>query len=178
MNKSVTKENVVTLPAIEAGVIRTYTGKMINVFDPDPELICIEDIAHALGNLCRFGGHTRKFYSVAEHSVLVASKVRGPLKLTALLHDAAEAYLVDLPSPIKYFIPNYQDYEQNLMLTIAEKFNINFPLPMEVVNADREALEEEWGMLMDSNENAVCFPFNPGDARGIFLSRFNQFNKK
>lgn len=146
-----TSNNSLIMPEIEPGVIRTFTGKMINVFEPDPDLICIEDIAHALSNLCRFGGHTRRFYSVAEHSLRVAAIVPEKHKIAGLLHDASEAYLVDLPSPIKYFIPKYQEYEQNLMLAIAEKFGFDYPLHSEVVRADRQLLEVEWGEMMVKN---------------------------
>ena len=86
------------------GVIRTYTGKYINVFDPDPEMIDIEDIAHSLSNTCRWGGHCRKFYSVAQHSVMVVDWLPvsdSKLRLAGLMHDATEAYLTDLSKPIK-----------------------------------------------------------------------------
>lgn len=89
---------------IEEVYIRTYTGGKFHVFAPKPDEVSILDIAHALSQQCRFTGHTRKFYSVAQHSVLVArqSKCWGDqYELKGLLHDAAEAYLVDLPTPIK-----------------------------------------------------------------------------
>jgi uncharacterized protein len=81
--------------------ILTYTGRRFSPLAPRPEDVCIEDIAHALANKCRFTGHTQRFYSVAEHSVLVQSLVSPPYGLAALLHDAAEAYLPDIASPIK-----------------------------------------------------------------------------
>lgn len=161
------------LPEIEPGVIRTFTGKMINVFDPDPELICIEDIAHALSNLCRFGGHTRRFYSVAEHSVEVAKEVTIYHQMAGLLHDASEAYLIDLPSPVKYFIQKYQEYEQNLMLTIAEKFGFQYPLSSEVTKADKEMLQVEWAELMDYDLAMNTYkPLNPEEAEYQFLNFF------
>jgi uncharacterized protein len=74
----------------EPDCIRTYTGLYINVFNPKPEMIEIEDIAHALSFQCRFGGHLPKFYSVAQHSLNCSYLVKEPaLKLTALLHDAS-----------------------------------------------------------------------------------------
>lgn len=164
--------NSFILPAIEPGVIRTFTGKMINVFEPDPELICIEDIAHALSNLCRFGGHTSRFYSVAEHSLRVAAIVPFKHRIAGLLHDASEAYLVDLPSPIKYFIPKYQEYEQNLMLAIAEKFGFGFPLHSEVVRADRQLLEVEWGEMMQPDPIIKFMPMRPNEAAVRFLNYF------
>ncbi len=164
-----------TLPQLEPGVIRTYTGKMINVFEPDPELICIEDIAHALSNLCRFGGHTRRFYSVAEHSMRVANEVPYEYRLTALLHDASEAYMIDLPSPIKYFIPKYREYELNLMLTIAERFGFDYPLASRVTDADKRLLEIEWAELMQPGHlghNSL----RPSQAAIRFIGQFNNFS--
>jgi uncharacterized protein len=83
--------------------IQTYTGKQFWPLSPLPEDIVIEDIAHALSMQCRFGGHVRTFYSVAQHSVHVSLLVEPQYALWGLLHDAAEAYLVDLPRPIKKF---------------------------------------------------------------------------
>lgn len=86
--------------------ILTFTGRRVWPLDPRPEDICIEDIAHALALTCRFTGHCREFYSVAQHSVLVSCYVAdqggdASLQLAALLHDASEAYLPDVARPIK-----------------------------------------------------------------------------
>ena len=89
--------------------IQTYTGKCFTPLDPKPEDICAEDIAHHLSNLCRFSGAVNDFYSVAEHSVrcfwyareVLSPGPPSPLHLAVLLHDAAEAYIIDLPRPIK-----------------------------------------------------------------------------
>ena len=70
--------------------IQTYTGKQYAYFECGPEQICIEDIARALSNLCRFTGHCKKFYSVAQHSVLVSHRTKNPF--LGLMHDADEAY--------------------------------------------------------------------------------------
>lgn len=126
------------------GCIRTYTGRYVDPFDPKPDDIVIEDIAHALSNLCRFGGHTKCFYSVAEHSLLCAVLVPGEHKLAALLHDASEAYLVDIPTPIKNRLPGYVEAEDRLMKVIAEKFGFKYPFSEFVKCADKGALEIEW----------------------------------
>lgn len=81
--------------------ITTFTGKQFYPFDPQPEEICIEDIAHALALTNRFGGHTPYPYSVAQHSYLLALAAPNGNELAALLHDAPEAYLTDVPRPIK-----------------------------------------------------------------------------
>ena len=88
--------------------IRTFTGKVFDLKILDPESICIEDIAHALAKTTRFGGHLKEFYSVAQHSVLMAQLVPSELKVEALLHDASEAYLGDMPSPFKKMMPEYK----------------------------------------------------------------------
>jgi hypothetical protein len=86
--------------------VETFSGQYLDVQNPDPDKINLEDIAHALGNICRYGGHSRTFYSVAEHSVFVCERVcrqgwSKNLQLAALHHDDAEAYLGDIPRPLK-----------------------------------------------------------------------------
>ena len=91
--------------------LSTYTGKKFYPYDPRPEQICIEDIAHGLSMLCRFAGQCRFFFSVAEHSIAVAHLLPANLKLFGLLHDASEAYLADLPRPVKAGLPEYRAIE-------------------------------------------------------------------
>lgn len=128
--------------------IRTYTGIYMNVFEPTPEMISIEDIAHSLSMQCRFGGHLPFFYSVAQHSLVVSKYVSKENKLAALLHDASEAYLMDIPRPIKMRLPDYKDIEDNLMKKIAEKFGFEYPLCDEIKKADDAVLQLEWDILM------------------------------
>lgn len=109
------------------GKIRTYTGKLVNPIDMKPEDIDIRDIAHGLSNTCRFNGQCNRFYSVAEHSVHVASIVPEPYKFAALLHDASEAYLSDLNTFVKYYpgMYVYRDIECHLLDVILNKYNIS-----------------------------------------------------
>jgi len=107
--------------------IQTFSGLQFWPLDPRPEEINIEDIAHALAMQCRYSGHVETFYSVADHSIRVAEIVTEPLKLAALLHDAAEAYLVDLPRPIKRFSElgrHYREIEDALCIVICERFGL------------------------------------------------------
>jgi uncharacterized protein len=133
-----------TLDKSVKAIMETSSGKMINILDPLRSDIDIKDIAHSLANQCRYGGHCRKFLSVAEHSVKVARAVEeewfgtlpeyygletDPLEykaiLMALLHDASEAYLVDIPTPIKAVLADYKEIENNLMNEIFSAFGID-----------------------------------------------------
>ncbi|HMM02016.1 MULTISPECIES: phosphohydrolase [unclassified Dysgonomonas] len=156
--------------------IRTFSGKYMNVFAPTIDMICIEDIAHALSMLCRFGGHTSEFYSVAQHSILCADLVAEPYKLEALLHDAAEAYLVDLPSPIKHRMSEYKTIEDNLMKVIAKKFNLAYPFPEAIHKADKDMLKYEWDSLIEGF-NKFIIPWSHMDVKNEFLSRYNIYKR-
>ena len=103
--------------------IQTFTGRMFWPIDPQPDEVDIEDIAHALSNVCRFCGHTREFYSVAQHSVLVSEIVPAAFALEGLLHDATEAYISDVARPVKPYLTNYKEIEINLYRAIAKRFN-------------------------------------------------------
>lgn len=109
--------------------ISTHTGKQFDPLNPQTPDIVIEDIAHALGNMCRFAGHTKEFYSVAQHSVLVSQILEEQghdltTQLRGLLHDATEAYMVDIPRPLKIqsFMAEYRVAEDRLEAAIAERF--------------------------------------------------------
>lgn len=144
------------------GEIRTYTGRIISPLSPNPDDISIDDIAHALSLNCRFTGHVRWHYSVAQHSVLVASLVEDGLRLTALLHDASEAYLSDIARPIKHqpeFGDVYLKYEERLERAIAERFGLEYPWPRDIKLADTLALATEMRDLMDSPEGD--YPVEP-----------------
>jgi uncharacterized protein len=130
--------------------IQTYTGKQFWPFEPRPGDFDIEDIAHALSNLCRFAGHVESFYSVAQHSWLVSVLLPkdSPYRLEALMHDAAEAYIIDLPRPIKQAMPQYTDMEHKIEAALAEQFKLEWPWPKEVKHADNQALRIEQINLM------------------------------
>jgi len=127
--------------------ILTHTGKSFDVLAPQVDMIDPRDISHALAHLCRWNGHTRVFYSVAQHSCMVADLVPPEFKLAALLHDGTEAYIGDLPRPIKRAMPEYQRMEHALWLCIREAFDLpaamNIGLPDLIKHADRVALATE-----------------------------------
>ena len=131
------------------GWIQTYTGKQFFPIEPHPEEVDINDIAHALSMMCRFAGHVDRFYSVAQHSVLLSRYAPDEFKLWALLHDATEAYLVDVPRPVKPYLTNYVEIETNLMSVIATKFNLGSAIiPPEVKAIDVRILLDEQSQLM------------------------------
>lgn len=140
-------------------VVATQSGGLVDLIRPDPGTIDIRDIAHALAHLCRFNGHTRRFYSVAEHSVLVAREamVRGAsaeTQMLALLHDAAEAYLGDVVRPLKALLGDaYDAPEGAVMLAVARRFGLARSLPdcALVDELDRRILEDERLALMPAS---------------------------
>ena len=122
--------------------ITTYTGKHFDPTHPDKNLICIEDIAHALSLLCRGNGHVRTFFSVGQHCILCAKEAEargysGRLILASLLHDASECYLSDVPRPFKKTLTGYKEQEKNLLDLIYQKY-LGSPL-----NAKEEQLLKE-----------------------------------
>lgn len=135
------------------GLFNTASGKIISLNDPTPEMIDIQDIAGALSKICRFGGHTSAFYSVAQHSVLVASLVPDSLKKEALLHDATEAYLGDVIKPLKVLLGSrYTDLEGEFTKAISQRFNVDLEgLYPSIKWFDRKALDVEHEALQKGN---------------------------
>ena len=134
----------------------TYTGKKLNVLQPFCSDICLQDIAHSLSMLCRFNGHCKQFYSVAQHSLNTASLIKkqgftAKTQLYGLLHDAAEAFVCDMPKPVKELLPEYKNMENEIQAVIWEAFRIPFPTAEEyavVKKADEMLLAYEIGFLM------------------------------
>lgn len=135
--------------------ILTYSGKHFTLLDPSPSEIDIFDIAHALSNICRFAGHTRRFYSVAQHSVIVSRIVPKKYALYGLLHDASEAYVADIVRPLKPHLKDYAQIEERIMEAVRIRFDLQVPvIPADVKLADMVALATEKRDLMhfDLNE--------------------------
>ena len=175
--------------------IQTVSGRRFNPLEPDPAEIDIGDIARALSNQCRFGGNCNPFYSVANHSCLVADLVeeRGgdvEAQLWALLHDASEAYLVDLPHPLKHRSELgrlYAEVEDVLQAAICERFGLPLDPPPLLKPADRTLLATErravsveawhWPELdgVESLELEID-PWPPSRAHDEFLARFERLD--
>jgi hypothetical protein len=132
-----------------SSAILTASGKWFDVLHPDPALISLADIASALSKLCRFGGHCREFYSVAEHSILVSRLVcqrnggNAQAGIWGLLHDASEAYVVDIPRPVKRQLQEYIAIEDAIQHAVATRFNLPWPMPLEIHSADHDILAME-----------------------------------
>lgn len=132
--------------------MQTYSGRRYYPLDPKPSEIESADIAHALSLLCRYGGHIDRFYSVAEHCVLLSYTVSPENALHALLHDATEAYVVDVPRPIKRYLPEYRELEDKVWQAIAERYGLSPEMPAEVTEHDTRILLNERATLFSHAE--------------------------
>lgn len=136
--------------------VQTYTGRRFYPLDPRPSEVDALDIAHALSLICRYGGHVSRFYSVAEHCVLMSQAVAPEFALWALLHDATEAYVGDMVRPLKHHLPEYVAIEDGVMRAVATSFGLDFPprlsglvrMPDAVKEADSRILLDERAELM------------------------------
>jgi hypothetical protein len=174
--------------------IQTVSGRKFPLLEIDPEAINIEDIAHALSMLCRFNAQCLKFYSVAEHSVHVSYEIAPHLALLGLMHDAAEAYLGDVPSPLKGQLRDFKIIEQQLILAIGERFGFAVPGDgeddtRELKRADLQLLIDEKAVIMapepeqwPPNAPPVKNPsrvqcWSPETAKAEFTARFEELQK-
>lgn len=134
--------------------VGTRSGKKIDLLNPDPKQITIEDIATGLSNVARFNGQTDNWYSVAEHSIHVAELLPNKYKLLGLLHDASEAYICDVPSPLKWLLGDaYKQVERRLQGAIGEALGLGqllVDLPPVVKEADAVLLYSEKELLQPS----------------------------
>lgn len=163
--------------------MQTHSGKEFWPLSPYLDQIMIEDIAHALSMQCRFGGHTKAFYSVAQHSVIVSEQCYPEDALWGLLHDASEAYIGDVIRPLK-LLPEFSFYleiEDNLMYSICQRFKLESAMPKSVKIADNRTLMTEkrdllahnieWNWSAEPYQNIIV-PLLPSEAKLLFLNRF------
>jgi hypothetical protein len=166
----------------------TYTGVAFYPFDPRPDEIRLDDIAAGLSKICRFGGQTIRWYSVAEHCVHMAAHAPAGLQLDALMHDATEAYLGDMVRPIKVNMQRYQQIEWNLERAIAKRFGLKYPLPAEIKKLDNAIIGDERTQVMaapprpwsmDHAPLGVTLRFwTPQEAAYQFISAFYRYGGK
>lgn len=180
--------------------IETFSGHPIDPLNPEPHRIHYTDIAHALSNQCRFSGHTVKFYSVAQHSVHVSEEVElmgasPEVQMLALFHDASEAYLVDMPTPIKRQMPEYRAAEEKLQTmiertlfpTFGQKGVCKSDAHVIIKKADLVLLATEARDLMNDPQDwktlqgltpwiSQIEAWSPEKSKFEFLTRFNILN--
>jgi len=164
--------------------IETYSGKEFRPQDPRWQDVDIMDIAHALSNKCRYSGHTSSFYSVAQHSVIVSLLVPSEFAMTALLHDAAEAYFPDIPYPLRNIMEPLEWIEDGIHKAIAKRFNLTYPWAEEIEDVDRNiTADEAWNLMhtkgLDwpgkrTRKGLVIHAEPPEVAKKAFIARYGE----
>jgi len=176
--------------------LQTRTGKLVDVQNPTPDMVDLEDIAHALSMTCRYAGHCREFYSVAEHSVLVAalgrrSDLSPEFNLALLMHDAAEAYIGDIISPVKSLLaPESNELENRWLAAIEKKFILEdrltnmdkaihiadrLALSIEILNLFHPVDPERWTIFDKPTKVQLLTQiscYSPADARRHFIENY------
>lgn len=172
----------------EGEPIETFTGGRFYPFDPRPAEVQLEDVAGSLAHTCRFGGHCQRFYSVAEHSLYVARELADcgeRVQAYGLLHDAGEAYVGDIPRPVKARLGDFEAVEARIREAVWDAVGLPAPTESEweaVMAADDRLLAHEADRLLDDGSWATeapelsydldaADPTSPSEARGAFLDR-------
>jgi hypothetical protein len=165
--------------------ISVVGGQFFDLLNPSNSEYDIDVIATALSNLCRYTGHVTRFYSVAEHSVLVSKIVPSKYALEGLLHDASEAFVGDVSSPLKKLLDRYQEIEYNVQEDIAKRFGLVFPFPEEIHKADKQlywaerkaiapAVDSLWHKEFRASRKVEPQGWTPPVAKKKFIARFNE----
>lgn len=169
--------------------IMLQSGRLLDLANPSEHDIDITDIAQGLAQTCRFAGQCSRFYSVAEHSVLV-SIATPHAQLAALFHDATEAFIGDMSKPLKRLMPQYSAVEERLQRVIFKRFHIEWPIPPEVKQADQTVMQLEQHCLMHpfvADRMSTPGPihpslgiscFDPTRAKSLFLARYAELTCK
>lgn len=166
------------------GTFLTYAGHTINFLDFRVEDVRVEEIAHALSRLCRFGGHCREHYNVAHHAVLVARWLQDKGAPTAVVyaglhHDDTEAYLGDVISPLKKLLPKYQEFEDTFAKVISKALDFEYPFPDLLKTADREVffIENE-DVRWQFPEDPEIIPWNSGVSKYLYLEMHKKLRRE
>lgn len=165
--------------------MQTYSGRLFWPQAPRAEDVRIEDIAHSLALTCRYNGHCRAFYSVAQHSVIVSRAVPDDDALWGLLHDAAEAYSGDVILPLKLSMPFWREIEAPIMRAVCAHFGLAGSEPQSVKRADKRVLANErddlmapcpvdWKLTEPRLDIPVITPLGPEAAETAFLARYRE----
>lgn len=157
---------------------RTFTGKMIDLNSISIEDIDVRDIAWSLSGIRRFGAHTRLRETVADHSIYMTKKFmdRGEYKnaLHALMHDATEAYITDIPSPLKNLIPQIKEFENTIYALIAKKFGLDDELPEVVEKMDKGMIPKEINSFFDLKDQEDEIVLYGDEGYNVFLNLFDE----
>lgn len=169
--------------------IATASGRYFNFLSPDHTEIALVDISTGLANTCRFGGQCQRFYSVAEHCVLMSYIVPEGFERMALMHDAAEAYTGDIPKPLKQLLPDFAVIEERVEAAVAYAFCLPEKMPPEIKLADRQMLcaeqmqvmgnTDEWVHTQSTEPAQIAVQFwSPSRAKKEFSDRFKALRTK
>jgi hypothetical protein len=172
--------------------ISLLSGAKFNYNKPEESDVTLTDLAYALSNVCRFSGHLPRFYSVAQHLVNTSYIVPARLAFTALMHDTAEAFTNDLPTPLKWAFPVFKELEVKTESAMAKRFGFEYPYPAEVKEADTIMLmlekyhvkncNDHWPMYEKYTREVVepyldrvdLTSWRPSIARNKFLARYEE----
>lgn len=167
--------------------VQMNSGNKVYLDDLTHNKYSISDIAHSLANSCRYNGHSDIFYSVAQHSVHCSYFVSDKsLALEALMHDAAEAVLTDLPRPVKYFLDGVKEFDERITADIFKKYGLQYPLAECIHEVDNRMLATEARQIMKNSNidewgfigtlpvyNIHMVSWRPEHAKQLFLDRYN-----
>jgi hypothetical protein len=162
---------------IEKRWMETLSGIRFYPLEAEVDKFSIKDIAHALSNICRWGGHTCYHFSVAQHAHIMSHLVSKENAMEALMHDATEAYLGDIPTPIKRLFPEYLDIEDKLAKKLAVKYKYTYPYPAQVYKYDTVMKKIEHDVLLLRKESPYCIKIerlSQEEAERLFLTRYNE----
>lgn len=169
--------------------IRLLSGALFDYNNPSECEVSIHDIAAALSKVCRFAGHIHQFYSVAQHALNTSRIVAPEHAFDALMHDTAEAFTNDLPTPLKFAVPIFKELEVRIESAMGERFGFNYPLSEAVKLADLQMLRIEkvllkrdfsaWSVLEGIETAHVehlvdLSPMTPVVAERLFLERYRE----
>lgn len=168
--------------SIETGIIKTISGKLFNLFEPTVEMIDIRDIAAGLANKGHFSGLTPFYFSIAQHCVMVCDEFSSfdptpdpKMKLLALLHDAAEAYVGDMIKPLKVRMPQFAEVEENIQKIICSRFGLDFSSMHLIKSTDLFIQELEYNAFYHGSRIRYL---TPEQAKHEFLDRYEIYNNK